>query len=210
MTHAFAGMGVPLLLLIFLSAWLLLYAMVSGWLPVAMDKPNGRSLHQIPTPRTGGLAICLALVIGLPWLDGWEVQAMAYGALLLGAVSLADDFWDLSPLIRFPLHLLVALCAVAYVQPSQEIWIMAVSVLAIAWMTNLFNFMDGSNGLAGGMALIGFGAYAWACLHAGAGALGLLTASVAVSAFAFLLFNFHPARIFMGDTGAIPLGFLAH
>jgi UDP-N-acetylmuramyl pentapeptide phosphotransferase/UDP-N-acetylglucosamine-1-phosphate transferase len=69
--------------------------------------------------------------------------------------------------------------------------------------------MDGSDGLAGGMAVIGFGTYALAAQHAGDGAVAALSVAVAAASLAFLLHNFHPARIFLGDVGSIPLGFLA-
>src|SRR6185503_1293522 len=81
--------------------------------------------------------------------------------------------------------------------------------LAIAWMTNLYNFMDGADGLAGGMALFCFAAYALAASAAGFEALALGAAGVASAAFGFLAFNFPPARVFMGDAGSIPVGFLA-
>jgi UDP-N-acetylmuramyl pentapeptide phosphotransferase/UDP-N-acetylglucosamine-1-phosphate transferase len=81
--------------------------------------------------------------------------------------------------------------------------------IAVVWMTNLYNFMDGADGVAGGMALIGFGAYAVAAELAGAPALAAACAAIAAASAAFLLLNFHPARIFMGDVGSIPLGFLA-
>jgi UDP-N-acetylmuramyl pentapeptide phosphotransferase/UDP-N-acetylglucosamine-1-phosphate transferase len=84
-----------------------------------------------------------------------------------------------------------------------------VFVLAIAWTANLYNFMDGSDGLAGGMTLIGFGAYAIAALSGGAAPLAGLCAAIAAAAAAFLAFNWHPARLFLGDVGSVPLGFLA-
>ena len=79
------------------------------------------------------------------------------------------------------------------------------------WLVNLYNFMDGADGLAGGMALFGFGGYALAALRGGPAAAELVVVSAAVAgaAAAFLLFNFHPACIFLGDAGSIPLGFLA-
>ncbi|HSD61413.1 MAG TPA: glycosyl transferase, partial [Burkholderiales bacterium] len=86
---------------------------------------------------------------------------------------------------------------------------LALVILATVWMTNLYNFMDGSDGLAGGMALIGFAAFGAGAWLAGDSGFAVLNFSVAASALAFLLFNFHPARIFMGDAGSIPLGFLA-
>lgn len=201
--------AVFVLALIFCVAWGVLHAMVSGWLPVAMDKPNERSLHQNPTPRTGGVVICLALVALLPWLEDDALRAMGFGALALAVLSLIDDVLSLSPLVRFPVHLAVAIGVLAYIQPGPGIWIMAASIFAIVWMTNLFNFMDGSNGLAGGMALLGFATYACAGLAAGAGQLAFVAAGIAFAALAFLCFNFDPARIFMGDAGSIPLGFLA-
>jgi len=79
----------------------------------------------------------------------------------------------------------------------------------VAWITNLYNFMDGSDGLAGGMALIGFGAYAAAAALAGHAPLAALSVALAAASGAFLLLNFPPARIFLGDAGAVPLGFLA-
>jgi UDP-GlcNAc:undecaprenyl-phosphate GlcNAc-1-phosphate transferase len=82
------------------------------------------------------------------------------------------------------------------------------AVLAIVWMANLFNFMDGSDGLAVAMALIGFGAYAVAGSMAGAGEAPILWALVAAIA-PCLIMNFPPAKLFMGDVGAVPLGFMA-
>jgi UDP-N-acetylmuramyl pentapeptide phosphotransferase/UDP-N-acetylglucosamine-1-phosphate transferase len=81
--------------------------------------------------------------------------------------------------------------------------------VSMAWMTNLYNFMDGADGLAGGMALIGFSTYAIAAWLAGDPAFALANVCVAAGAVAFLLFNFPPARVFMGDAGSVPLGFLA-
>jgi UDP-N-acetylmuramyl pentapeptide phosphotransferase/UDP-N-acetylglucosamine-1-phosphate transferase len=82
-------------------------------------------------------------------------------------------------------------------------------VFAIAWSANAYNFMDGADGLAAGMAVFGFGAYALAAHLAGAGPLATLCASLAAAAAAFLPFNWHPARLFLGDVGAVPVGFLA-
>jgi UDP-N-acetylmuramyl pentapeptide phosphotransferase/UDP-N-acetylglucosamine-1-phosphate transferase len=86
---------------------------------------------------------------------------------------------------------------------------MALLCLALAWLTNLYNFMDGSDGLAGGMALIGFGAYAIASAVTGHRPLLVFDVALAAAAAAFLWFNFSPARIFLGDVGSVPLGFLA-
>jgi UDP-N-acetylmuramyl pentapeptide phosphotransferase/UDP-N-acetylglucosamine-1-phosphate transferase len=84
-----------------------------------------------------------------------------------------------------------------------------VAIVAIAWVTNLFNFMDGADGLAGGMAAIGFAACAWAAIHSGDTALAGTCAAIASASVGFLRWNFPPARVFLGDAGSIPLGFLA-
>jgi len=84
-----------------------------------------------------------------------------------------------------------------------------VSVLFLLWMTNLYNFMDGMDGFAGGMTTVGFGFLAYFGWRAGHPFLLLVAASVSVSALGFLLHNFPPARIFMGDVGSIPIGFTA-
>ncbi|HEX5674839.1 MAG TPA: hypothetical protein VFX83_05655, partial [Azonexus sp.] len=83
------------------------------------------------------------------------------------------------------------------------------TTIIVVWVTNLYNFMDGADGLAGGMAAIGFGALALAAWQGDAPALATFCAAIAAAALAFLCFNFPPARLFMGDTGSIPLGFLA-
>jgi UDP-N-acetylmuramyl pentapeptide phosphotransferase/UDP-N-acetylglucosamine-1-phosphate transferase len=86
---------------------------------------------------------------------------------------------------------------------------LAIAVIAIAWMTNLFNFMDGTDGLAGGMAIVGFGTFAWAAASVDAMPLAWASAALASASCGFLAHNFPPARVFMGDAGSIPLGFLA-
>ena len=84
-----------------------------------------------------------------------------------------------------------------------------VVVLGILWMTNLYNFMDGSDGLAGGMTVIGFTSLAAGAWMSGNAAASIECAIVAAAGAAFLLFNFPPAKLFMGDAGSVPLGFLA-
>lgn len=89
-------------------------------------------------------------------------------------------------------------------------WIPIVAV-GLAWLINLYNFMDGADGLAGGMTVFGFGSYAFAALagpHPSVG-LGWACAAIAGAAAGFLLLNFHPAKLFLGDAGSISLGLLA-
>jgi len=172
-----------------------------------LDTPNERSLHVTPVPRTGGIAIVLAalgagLALGTPW-------PLLAGVLALALVSFLDDRRPLSPRVRLSAHVLVAAAWLTLALEPVAPWLLLLLFLGIVWMTNLYNFMDGIDGLAGGMTAIGFGAYALAFLDHGLPGPALFSASVAAAAAAFLRFNFHPARIFLGDVGSIPLGFLA-
>jgi UDP-N-acetylmuramyl pentapeptide phosphotransferase/UDP-N-acetylglucosamine-1-phosphate transferase len=90
---------------------------------------------------------------------------------------------------------------------SNLAWVIA-AVLWIGWCTNLYNFMDGTDGLAGGMAVLGFSAYGFTAASTGDQHFATACYAVAAASAGFLLFNFHPAKVFMGDAGSIPLGFL--
>lgn len=175
---------------------------------VALDRPNERSLHETPVPRTGGIAIA-AGVAGSLALTGNQPHPLLLVALALVAVSFCDDLFGLPTLVRFALHLAAAAIAVFLVAPGLGPAGFAAMVLAIAWITNLYNFMDGTDGLAGGMAIVGFGACAFALSADGPAWLLAVCVAIPASALAFLLFNFPPARIFMGDSGSIALGFMA-
>lgn len=131
------------------------------------------------------------------------------GALALCTVSSLDDWRGLPIAVRFGAHVIVAAAFIMLSAPGLHPLGFVAAVLAIVWMTNLYNFMDGSDGLAGGMTVFGFAALALAAHFSGALTLALMAAIVAAAAAAFLWFNFHPARIFMGDAGSVPLGFLA-
>ena len=173
----------------------------------ALDAPNARSLHVNLTPRTGGLAIMVGLMvalrsaqINLPWV--WLV-------LILVSISLIDDMRGLRARWRFLVQCIVCGFFVFLYSHHMHYLLWLPVLLGLVWMTNLYNFMDGSDGLAGGMGLFGFSTYAIASYFSGDTQLATISASIAASCVAFLLFNFHPAKIFMGDSGSIPLGFLA-
>jgi UDP-N-acetylmuramyl pentapeptide phosphotransferase/UDP-N-acetylglucosamine-1-phosphate transferase len=185
--------------------WILLHSPLRRLL---LDRPNARSLHERPVPRSGGVAIAAGTVAGLAMAPQPLLAAFALAAVL-AMLSLADDVLPLPTLLRLAAHLAAAGAFVALMFGAGDLVQLALLSLAIAWYANLYNFMDGSDGLAGGMAVIGFGAYAWAAQQSGHAALAASGAVLAAASFAFLLFNFHPARLFMGDVGSIPLGFLA-
>ena len=184
--------------------WLLL-SRLRGF---ALDEPNARSLHATPVPRTGGLAVLGGTASAAVFIGAqlWLPMALA---LALAAVSLYDDVRGLPRRLRFGAHFAAAALLVWYVLSPMHPLELALLAVAVVWITNLYNFMDGADGVAGGMTLIGFSAYAIAALAAGEAALATLCAAIAAAALGFLTHNFHPARIFLGDVGSIPLGFLA-
>lgn len=185
----------------------LTFILTLGKRAIIHDIPNERSLHTKPVPRVGGLALLLGILAGWMVLTpfwSWWIILPTLGLFLL---SLVDDVRSLSPRIRLVGHFIAASLVVLGAN-IPLLWIAPV-LLFIVWMTNLYNFMDGSDGLAGGMALFGFSAYSAAAWLAGDEGFALLNLSIAAAALSFLFFNFHPARVFMGDAGSIPLGFLS-
>ncbi|RQZ26149.1 glycosyl transferase [Burkholderia sp. Bp9017] len=177
---------------------------------LATDIPNDRSLHTLPTPRVGGWGIVPVCVVALLALAP-RLGLIAAAAAGLAALSLIDDRRGLPARVRFSAHL-AAVVALVAVYPAAAPWWLLVGVgFVMVWLTNLYNFMDGADGLAGGMALFGFGGYAVAALGGANPSPDLVVAGAAAAgaALGFLLLNFHPARLFLGDAGSIPLGFLA-
>ncbi len=180
-----------------------------------LDHPNNRSLHKVPVPRLGGVAIvagvvCSVIAYSVLLSETPSVYAcVAVVALLLAA--LWDDKKNLPPLVRLSVQCVAALLLVwgekLYVDMK---WLPVLSpvfgILALMWCINLYNFMDGMDGFAGSMGAIGFAALA--CLGAIQGQMEYSTscAVIAAACLGFLCFNFPPARIFMGDSGSTLLG----
>jgi UDP-N-acetylmuramyl pentapeptide phosphotransferase/UDP-N-acetylglucosamine-1-phosphate transferase len=174
-----------------------------------VDRPKARSLHETAIPRTGGLGLhggaLLALSIIAPDLSAALWLALAIMLL----VSFIDDLRDVAPAWRLAAHVSACGLFVAGALGGQEPTTIAAVAILCAWMANLYNFMDGSDGLAGGMAVAGFSFYGAAAWISGNPDFALANFSIAAAAAGFLVFNFHPARIFLGDVGSVPLGFLA-
>jgi len=192
-----------------------------------LDHPNARSLHAGARPRSGGLGILAGFVSGVALSGFWPALVgtsgtVAVALLLVAAVSFADDVKHRPAWLRLTAHLAAAAVlawgggyALADLKllpgltlPAPQMLLLILSVLLIAWLINLYNFMDGMDGLAGGMAVIGFGTFALLGLYAHADVFGFSALLVSLSAAGFLVFNFPPARIFMGDAGSGSLGFL--
>lgn len=180
---------------------------------VLVDRPNARSLHEVPTQRFGGIGLMAAALPVAAWCAGGHYGVVLACALALAIVSGIDDWRSLPVAVRLSAHAAAAAVAVAALAGAQADGIGVVSgiaiVLGVVWMTNLYNFMDGADGLAGLMTLIGFGAMAFAAIVADQLALAMACGAIASAGAGFLGFNFPPARIFLGDAGSIPLGFLA-
>ena len=175
-----------------------------------LDHPNSRSLHSVPVSRIGGVGLFFGIIT--TWLCFSVVMPVTIwvGIGLLVAISFIDDVWHAPVWCRLLIQGIVAAGFAMELLLDTYGWTMVLcSACAVVWMANLYNFMDGSDGLAGGMTVIGFGYYGLIAYLAGNNDFAVLNFSIAAAAGAFLLHNFYPARIFLGDVGAVPLGFLA-
>jgi len=193
-----------------------------------LDVPNARSSHTQPTPRGGGLAIVASVCLAVAYLWGIDGTvgaelgiAVLGGGGLVAAVGYLDDRMGLSAAVRFGAHLLAAIMAMsllgvrelaAAALPALPDPLAAVIlVIATAWALNLFNFMDGVDGIAAAEAAFVAGAAAclagWVSVESDAG-LRVLLLGVAAACLGFLVWNWAPAKIFMGDVGSGFLGYV--
>jgi UDP-GlcNAc:undecaprenyl-phosphate GlcNAc-1-phosphate transferase len=194
----------------FALTWIVLAIVIRIWSDRILDHPNERSLHQRPVPRMGGIGVAAGIAASVPFVSQVEWWPLWLGACFLVGISFLDDIIGLPIIGRLLVHFVAAGGAAAGLLLNRTgVVLVLLAVVAIVWMTNLYNFMDGMDGLAGGMALFGFGFYALAGVLSGHLPFAVTNAAIAAAAGAFLLFNFHPARIFMGDAGSTLFGFLA-
>ena len=182
-----------------------------------LDIPNHRSSHLVATPRIGGVAIVFGVLAGLfAWflLDGAldrRMLTVLTGALAIALLGLLDDFRHVPALVRLAVQTLIAAGVVIASRHADtgEGWLIpALTVLWLVTMVNAYNFMDGIDGIAGAQAVVAGCAWLFAGLIAGSphgAALGVL---LAAASSGFLLYNWHPARVFMGDAGSGFFGFL--
>lgn len=181
-----------------------------------LDRPNERSSHTVPTPRLGGVAIALASVVGWLGLVVWLAEArglvlaVAGGGLVAALFGVLDDLWSLSPAKKLAgqlLSLTVPFSFVVASQPALHPALLGIlALLALSYM-NFFNFMDGSDGLAGGTATCAALGLALLAAAGGEDVDRWLAMMLAAAAAGFLVFNWPPASIFMGDGGSLFLGY---
>ncbi len=206
-------------------SWGLTYLIEQGSLRgQLLDLPGERSSHQLPTPTAGGLGMLISFLGFLVWFVATSDQVDIINIMLVGVGVIAgfigylDDRHNLKVSWRFLAHLLLALGVVVILDPLPELllfgwkWELGLGLsllymMALTWFVNLYNFMDGIDGLAaseaitvilGAMLIIGIsGDQSWL----------MPLAALALSVAGFLIFNWPPARLFMGDVGSIFLGF---
>jgi Fuc2NAc and GlcNAc transferase len=189
-----------------------------------LDHPNERSSHVVPTPRGGGVAIVLvtlAFEAGLGvagWLSPGEALALAGGGVAVAAVGWWDDHGGVRASARAAVHFAAAAWALWWLGGLPELWVgtgrvtlgvagAVLSAFGIVWSTNLYNFMDGIDGIAGGEAVTAALAGGVLLLAVGERGLGAVALVLMAASAGFLAWNWAPARIFMGDVGSYFLGF---
>ena len=181
-----------------------------------VDKPNQRKIHHDHKPMMGGLAIYGALVISLllfsPPQYLKEFAAILAGAAFLAIVGLLDDRYNLGIRIRLVAMTLASLGLVASgisIQLFKSPWIdIPLTVFWVLTVTNAANFMDNMDGLTAGFTAIAAAYFVVIAFSQGLTLVTSLAAALAGSAVGFLIYNFNPASVFMGDMGALVLGFL--
>lgn len=175
-----------------------------------LDHPGDRRSHHVPTPRGGGVAIVSALliaVISLAVRDPVQRMLLAgfgIGLVLVAGVGLVDDHRPLSPWLRLAVHALAGLVfAGAIYLAIGDLRLSLLAVVLVLVLTNVWNFMDGINGIAASQALL-LGVALALLLD---GSWRLLAAALVAACIGFLPFNFPAARVFLGDVGSGAIGF---
>ena len=188
------------------------------------DVPNARKLHSSPIPTMGGIAIVggmmTALSLWLPFTSEIPQVCFFFSITILFALGIMDDLKDLSAKYKFVIQVgIAALIALSGIRITSfdglfginELHISAqytFTILAIVGITNAFNLIDGIDGLAGGLGFMSLVTLGLILTMSGDTNTALIAFALAGAILAFLYFNFNPARIFMGDTGSLMLGFV--
>lgn len=178
-----------------------------------VDRPDGRKIHGRPIPIFGGLAIYMGFILanilcsGVLSID----SSIMYGTVSIMLLGTLDDIWDIKALYKLLVQVIcggfVALSGVS-LDFGLGVFDKIVSILWIVGITNAINLMDGLDGLAGGIVTIATLIFGIIGYKMGNDELLLLSLSVFGATLAFLIYNFHPAKIFMGDGGSLFLGFI--
>lgn len=183
-----------------------------------IDRPGARSSHDQPTPTGAGIGMILALVLTVAVVAGLQgalpgsnpvlIPLLLAAALVLSGVGYRDDAAGVPAGLRFALQLAAGVLLVLALGLTDWVWAAAL-VLLLTWTMNAFNFMDGSDGMAGVQGAFSAALLAWAyLLTPGEEGMTTLAAAVGGVCVGFLPWNLPRARVFMGDAGSVPLGWL--
>jgi Fuc2NAc and GlcNAc transferase len=200
----------------FLTSQVRQYALAKNLL----DFPNARSSHSVPTPRGGGIAIVIVLLLSgvmslfLPNAPIHSLLCLLLATMAYGVLGWQDDKHDLSASVRFLVQILIAALSSVWLLWNLPVWslsfagivILLLTILWIVWMANLYNFMDGIDGISAVESIIlGVTTSYWFAMS-GSISIAIICIAVAGAAVGFLRWNWSPAKIFMGDVGSLALG----
>jgi len=186
-----------------------------------LDIPNNRSSHTVPTPRGGGLAIVIVLLLSgvvtlfLPQAPIDVLVCLLLATLAFSLLGWQDDKHDLPASVRFLIQLLIAVFASGwllwaavpgYSTSFALLALLLLSTLWIAWMANLYNFMDGIDGISAVESLILGATTSYWFAISGVASMAIICIAVAGASVGFMRWNWSPAKIFMGDVGSLALG----
>lgn len=189
------------------------------WLAVkvgVVDKPNARKIHSRPIPLLGGIAIYLAFLVALIILGDRfyvrQVVGILLGASICSLLGLIDDRRSLSALVKLGGQLVAAVVLVlSGVQVQSTPWPVVNILITVFWVvgiTNAMNLLDNMDGLSAGIAAVSSAFFLLLAALSGQYLVGALAAALLGACIGFLVYNSHPASIFMGDTGALFIGFM--
>lgn len=189
-----------------------------------LDIPNERSLHQTPVPKSGGIAFVSSFLLLtflfylINWLPYQQFLALFFGGFVIAAIGFWDDHKNLSARRRIVFHFVGAIWAISWVGPLTSLsfgaftltsigLLVLLTLVGLVWLLNLYNFMDGNDGLATSEGIFVASIAAILLYLHGGTALAALSLSLAIALAGFLMWNWAPAKIFMGDTGSCFLGY---
>lgn len=217
----------PNYILAFLIALIVAYIITPGVISLAikmgaMDAPDPRKVHKKPIPRLGGVGIYLAFMVSVLFTVDitQEMLGLLIGGTVIAVVGIVDDFKNLPAKVKLLGQIIAACILVAFdiridfiSDPFGDFYYLEylavpATVFWIVGLTNTVNLIDGLDGLAAGVSMIAAATILLVALQQGFVLVAVLTAALAGSAMGFLHYNFNPAKIFMGDTGSMFLGFM--
>ncbi len=187
------------------------------------DKEGREKIHKVPVPRSGGLAIYLSLLVVFLFIHNFSkpMLGLMLGASIIFFGMSLDDKFDLTVVQKFLIQFIAAGTVILFgvkfdfvTNPFTHkiiylgLWGIILTFIWIVGIANALNFIDGLDGLASGVAAISSVTLSFVAIYKGDFALALLLLAISGALIAFLIYNFHPARVFLGDSGAELLGFL--